>query len=751
MNDYFTKPAELAPVTKARSVDFNNLATLILNGFDKLPTELALKSGTVNYAVDTGNVANAYVATLASKITAYADGLEVKLRPTRDNGGACTLNVNGLGAIPIKRIDGTDPGAKDILANGPIVLRYSSANNAFYLPPAVYSHVIAAAASATAAAASAAASSQSAQDSAGYAVASAGFRDASQGYSQAASGSATLASQWATTMGATVAATDYSAKEWAIGTTTRGTSGSAKDWATYTGAFVNGADYSAKEWAVGVFVRGKANGGSAKDWATRTGGTVDNAEFSAKEYAQGAVVPGGSAKTWAIGTTRGQADGGSAKDWANYIGGTVDESQYSAKHWAQQAAAYSLPFGDSVALLKNTADPTKLVRFALSGLSANVTRTITIQNKDGTLALLGDIMRTTFPRAARTANTVLDAAINGSFVDITAGTFTQTFVACATLGSGWFVILRNSGTGDITLDPNGAELIDGLTSYIMYPGEARLIICDGAQLRSFVLSAFYREFPASASFPKPPGYTGFLVDIVSGGQGGNSTYDTNYGFGYKCGGGGGGGGRWRDYMSAASLPAVVNVVVGAGSAGVQSGLAAKGGDSSFGHITVTGAGTVNNSYGQSYSNAGNGGGIIVSVPGDTQWRPGSPPNSGAGGSAIWGGGSGAGHPQTGSYANALSGGHSMFGAGGGGYYYASTSYSSGGVCSVSLAGIGGLGAASPTNGGAGQNAASSDFCGNGGGGGGYGGAGGFPGGGGGGGYYQGGNGANGVVRVKGII
>lgn len=44
-----------------------------------------------------------------------------------------------------------------------------------------------------------------------------------------AAGSATLASQWASTVNALVAATDYSSKEWAIGTTVPG--GSAKTWA----------------------------------------------------------------------------------------------------------------------------------------------------------------------------------------------------------------------------------------------------------------------------------------------------------------------------------------------------------------------------------------------------------------------------------------------------------------------------------------------------------------------------------------
>ena len=52
---------------------------------------------------------------------------------------------------------------------------------------------------------------------------------------------------------------------------------------------------------------------------------------------------------------------------------------------------------------------------------------------------------------ARTANTLLVSSDRSKFINITSGTFTQTFDAAASLSAGWYVRIKNSGTSDITL------------------------------------------------------------------------------------------------------------------------------------------------------------------------------------------------------------------------------------------------------------------------------------------------------------
>lgn len=100
------------------------------------------------------------------------------------------------------------------------------------------------------------------------------------------------------------------------------------------------------------------------------------------------------------------------------------------------------------------------------------------------------------------------------------GTFTLSFAPLANMPTGWFCYVKNAGDGDITLDPSGSEQIDGRTSYIMYPGECRLIAHNGTEFVSVVLNGFYKVFTVSGDFIKPPGYRLFEGWLWGAGGGG---------------------------------------------------------------------------------------------------------------------------------------------------------------------------------------------------------------------------------------
>lgn len=89
---------------------------------------------------------------------------------------------------------------------------------------------------------------------------------------------------------------------------------------------------------------------------------------------------------------------------------------------------------------------------------------------DGTLA--------TQRVSVRTSNVVL-ALIDHSTEILASSTFTQTLTAAATLTAGWWVEYTNRGSGYITIDPSGSELINGLSTWLLLPGDHVKILCDG--------------------------------------------------------------------------------------------------------------------------------------------------------------------------------------------------------------------------------------------------------------------------------
>ena len=382
-------------------------------------------------------------------------------------------------------------------------------------------------------------------------------------------------------------------------------------------------------------------------------------------------------------------------------------------------------------------------------------------------------------RDARTSNTILDADDNGVFIDITSGTFTQTFTAAATLGDGWFIYIRNSGTGDITLDPNGSETIDGLTSFVLYPNEVRIIQSDGTSFNSILTKGGYKEFTSSGTFVAPPGVTGYIVAAYAGGGGGGSGRLSDG----VSGPGGGGGAQNRVKIEPITAGTSVTVTVGAGGSGGTGGggQGATGGTSSFGTLVYAYGGEGGNVQGAGGGGTGRaGGGSSVTEFGNTGYptmqistRTGGQFQSdgqilsqvgGGGAGAIngpnrkgwaaeWGGGSSGTYGDSNSNGT-LTGGSSLYGGGGGGGGGGSgRAGSAGGASAAWRQGGGGAGGASGVAGSNGADGAGIHGGAGGGGGGNaaVGGNGGFPSGGGGGGGWgntNGGNGGAGKVLVS---
>lgn len=131
-NDYFTHSANrIEAGSRAIDTQIDNIADEIEDGFDKFPTEQQLNEGTARFAVDTG-AADAYVVTVPSTVT-LTDGLRVTLTAVNASTGACTINVNSLGAKAIINVDGTAMVAGSIPAGSKIDLIYDSGTDSFML------------------------------------------------------------------------------------------------------------------------------------------------------------------------------------------------------------------------------------------------------------------------------------------------------------------------------------------------------------------------------------------------------------------------------------------------------------------------------------------------------------------------------------------------------------------------------------------------------------------------------------------
>lgn len=133
----------------------------------------------------------------------------------------------------------------------------------------------------------------------------------------------------------------------------------------------------------------------------------------------------------------------------------------------------------------------------------------------------------------------------------------------------------------------------------MYPGEMRVIFSTGTELVSCVLMGFVRDFTATGTFTKPPGYKRFQ-GLLWGAGGSGAKGATSFG-------GGGGGACLPFDLPASAIGATQAVTIGAGGEARTTAIAgAIGGNSTFASLTAYGGG----GGGSTTEKPGGGGGVL---------------------------------------------------------------------------------------------------------------------------------------------
>lgn len=234
------------------------------------------------------------------------------------------------------------------------------------------------------------------------------------------------------------------------------------------------------------------------------------------------------------------------------------------------------------------------------------------------------------------------APFNGQFlITVTSATTFTYNMASAPGGNATVVGAYTIQFNNWTITTRGAAAgIDGKASYLMFPGEERVVMCDGTALDSYVVNGFIRDWMTTGPVLKPPGYKSFSGSLTAGAPSGMKSGSV----GTKAFGSG--GGATLEFSVAASfIPDSANVIIGSGGIGpTATSAGANGTNSTYAGMTAY-TGAPGNSFG-----SGGGGGLLsaatpatsVSVPSNG----GRPISDRANASVLWfdsslGGGQGA--------------------------------------------------------------------------------------------------------------
>lgn len=95
------------------------------------------------------------------------------------------------------------------------------------------------------------------------------------------------------------------------------------------------------------------------------------------------------------------------------------------------------------------------------------------------LLAISTTLNQSHPITTFSTNDTADATFRAQTYVWTGGAGTLALTAAATLGDNWFMLVRNGGSGNLSIDPDGSEEINGAASIQLAPADSCMICCSG--------------------------------------------------------------------------------------------------------------------------------------------------------------------------------------------------------------------------------------------------------------------------------
>ena len=100
------------------------------------------------------------------------------------------------------------------------------------------------------------------------------------------------------------------------------------------------------------------------------------------------------------------------------------------------------------------------------------------------LLAVNNTLNLSHPVTTFASNTTATASFRAQSYVWIGGAGTLTLSSASTLGNNWFMLLRNSGSGTLTVATTGGQLFDGSTSVSIQAGDSCFIVCSGTAFYS---------------------------------------------------------------------------------------------------------------------------------------------------------------------------------------------------------------------------------------------------------------------------